>query len=189
MCTTQIPPTSGCSLPQRGLPSSGPSPSPPGRSVESPLPIPTDFVEMLSALSDAGADHLLVGAHALAVHGRPRATGDLDLWIRPTPDNADRVWQAFIQFGAPLQDLGPADLQEPDIVIQFGVSPVRIDILTSLSGLDFQSAWERRETVQLSGLQVPVLAREDLILNKRTTGRLQDLADVEALERPDPQAP
>jgi hypothetical protein len=118
------------------------------------LPIPTDFVEMLSALSGAGADHLLVGAHALAVHGRPRATGDLDLWIRPTPDNADRVWQAFI-----------------------------------LSGLDFQSAWERRATVELGGLQVPVLAREDLILNKRATGRLQDLADVEALERPHPHAP
>lgn len=153
--------------------------------MESPLPIPTDFAEMLSALSDAGADYLLVGAHALAVHGRPRATGDLNLWIRPTPGNAARVWEALDRFGAPLGGLQLSDLTEAETVIQFGVAPVRIDLLTSLSGVEFGAAWARRETVMLNGVPVPVLGREDLIRNKRATGRLQDLADVEALERQD----
>ena len=94
-----------------------------------------DYVEMLAALSAAGAEYLVVGAHALAAHGAPRATGDLDLWVRPTPENARRVWQALEAFGAPLHELTLGDLSRPDVVFQIGLVPQRIDILTSITGV------------------------------------------------------
>jgi hypothetical protein len=141
-----------------------------------------DFVEMLSALSDAEAEYLIVGAHALAAHGRPRATGDLDIWVRPTPDNADRIWAALQRFGAPLHDLTRDDLHTPDIVFQIGVAPSRIDILTSISGVDFGDAWKNRIVVPVSGIDVPTIGREDLIRNKRAVGRPRDLADIAELE-------
>jgi hypothetical protein len=141
-----------------------------------------DFVEMLSALSDAEAEYLIVGAHALAAHGRPRATGDLDIWVRPTPDNADRIWAALQRFGAPLHDLTRGDLHTPDIVFQIGVAPSRIDILTSISGVDFGDAWKNRIVVPVSGIDVPTIGREDLIRNKRAVGRPRDLADIAELE-------
>lgn len=140
-----------------------------------------DFVEMLAALRAAGAEYLVVGAHALAAHGRPRATGDLDLWVRPTAANAARVFQALETFGAPLHELTMADLQTPDVVFQIGVAPSRIDILTSLSGVGFEEAWPSRVTVPISGLEVPVIGRDQLIANKRAAGRLRDLADLEEL--------
>ncbi len=141
-----------------------------------------DFAEMLSALSAAGAEYLVVGAHALAAHGHPRATGDLDVWVRPDATNAEKVWAALTTFGAPLADLRKADLQTPGIVFQIGVAPVRIDILTAIDGVDFESAWTRRLNLEIDGQQVPLLGREDLIANKRAAGRPQDLADVAALE-------
>lgn len=141
-----------------------------------------DFLEMLSALYGTGADYLVVGAHALAAHGRPRATGDLDLWVRPTPQNADRVYRALQQFGAPLRDLTTTDLVTPDLVFQIGVPPVRIDILTSISGVDFEECWRNRISVPIAGLQVPVIGRAEFIRNKRASGRPRDLADVAELE-------
>jgi hypothetical protein len=141
-----------------------------------------DFVEMLSALSGAGAQFLVIGAHALAVHGVPRATGDLDLWVNATPDNASRVWEALSGYGAPLADLALDDLSSPDVVFQIGVSPRRIDILTSISGVEFHEAWSTREIVDLDGLAVPIIGRALLIQNKRAVGRTRDLADIEALE-------
>src|SRR5437867_2530264 len=95
-----------------------------------------DFAEMLDALSGAGAEFMIVGAHALAAHGRPRATGDLDIWVRPTPDNAKRVWSALLAYGAPLDDLKLEDLSTADVVFQIGVAPARIDILTTLTALN-----------------------------------------------------
>jgi len=136
---------------------------------------------MLSALREAGAEFLVVGAHALAIHGRPRATGDLDLWVRPTPENAARVWRALADFGAPLDSITVADLTRPDVVFQIGVAPRRIDILTSISGVEVSEAWGGRGTVPIGDLTVPGLGREALIANKRAVGRLQDLADLEAL--------
>ena len=141
-----------------------------------------DFAEMLAALSAAGAEFLIVGAHALAAHGRPRATGDLDLWIRATPENARRVWQALSAFGAPLDELRLEDLSTADVVFQIGVVPARIDILTSLTGLDFDQAWQRRQTLEVDGLTVAVLSREDLIRNKTALDRPRDRADIEDLE-------
>jgi hypothetical protein len=137
-----------------------------------------DFVEMLAELHAAGADYLVVGAHALAAHGRPRATGDLDLWVRSTPDNARRVYAALQRFGAPLQDLTVADLASPDVVYQIGVPPARIDILTSISGVTFDEGWASRITTAIGELEVPVLGRDCLIQNKRAAGRLRDVADL-----------
>lgn len=141
-----------------------------------------DFIEMLSALCGEGAEFLLVGAYALAVHGHPRATGDLDLWVRPDPGNAARVLQALRRFGAPLENLGAADLARPDTVVQIGVQPVRIDLLTAIDGVEFAEAWSARVTARIEGLEVPVIGRQHLIRNKRATGRTRDLADAEALE-------
>lgn len=141
-----------------------------------------DFVEMLSALCAAGAEFLVVGAHAVAVHGVPRATGDLDLWVRPTPENAQRVWAALKTFGAPLHDLTPEDLARPGIVFQIGIVPCRIDILTQITGVDFGSAWRGKTELAIEGVRVSVIGRNELLANKRATGRPKDLADIAALE-------
>ena len=136
---------------------------------------------MLAALSAAGAEYLVVGAHALAAHGVPRATGDLDIWVRATTDNAERVWRALERFGAPLHDLTVDDLARPGIVFQIGVVPQRIDLLTSITGVTFDDAWANRVHVEIGELEVPVLGRSELVRNKRAVGRTRDLADIEEL--------
>jgi hypothetical protein len=140
-----------------------------------------DFVEMLSALCAAGARFLIVGAHALAAHGAPRATGDLDIWIQPTPDNAARVLTALRAFGAPLFDLGANDLCAPDTVFQIGIPPARIDILTGISGVEFDGAWPRRIDVSIGDLTIGALGRADFVANKKASGRPKDLLDLELL--------
>ena len=141
-----------------------------------------DFVEILSELFAAGADFLVVGAHALAAHGVPRATGDLDIWIRPTPDNADRVLEALRRFGAPLHDLERDDLTRTDTVFQIGVPPARVDILAGISGVVFDDAWKRRLMVPIDGVDVPVISRADFVANKRAAGRAKDLLDLALLD-------
>ena len=143
-----------------------------------------DWFELLTALLEADARFMVVGAHALAVHGVPRATQDLDVWIEPTPENAERVWQALVAFGAPLADLKITtdDLHQLGIVVQVGLPPNRIDLLTTLSGLgDFASASQGQVRHAVRGRPIPFLGREALIQNKRAAGRTKDLADVEAL--------
>lgn len=142
-----------------------------------------DFEEMLRALSDAEADFMVIGAHAVAVYARPRATGDLDIWVRATPENAERVWRALAMFGASLDRLSVEDLSADDVVFQIGVAPSRIDILTTIRGVEFAEAWDRRTEVELAGMSVPVIGREDLIRSKRAVGRERDLADIAELER------
>lgn len=141
------------------------------------------FVEMLSALSGAGAEFLIVGAHAVAAHGHARATKDIDIWINPIPENVTRVWQALGDFGAPLHQLSKDDLLEPGTIYQIGVDPMRIDILTAIEPLAFDSAWTNRATIVVDGLSYPFLGREDLIRAKRAAGRPHDLRDIEALEQ------
>lgn len=143
-----------------------------------------DWYDLLVALVAARARFLVVGAHALAVHGVPRGTQDLDVWIDPDPANTDRVWQALASFGAPLSSLGivPEDLRRPDTVVQLGLPPNRIDLLTSISGIpDFASAWAGRVDQEVRGQRVPFLGRDALIRNKLASARHKDLADVEAL--------
>jgi hypothetical protein len=144
-----------------------------------------DFVEMLAALSEAEAEFMIVGAHAVAAYSRPRATGDLDIWVRATPDNAARVWKALVAFGAPLDELTESDLATEDVVYQIGVVPSRIDILTSIEGVAFAEAWPNRTSVRVGGTVVDILGREDLIRNKRALGRERDLADLAELENPE----
>jgi len=141
-----------------------------------------DFVEMLSELSAAGAEFIIVGAHALAVHGLPRATGDLDIWIRSTPENAGKVWKALIAFGAPLDQLSMNDLSTPGIIFQIGVVPCRIDILTDIDGVEFDEAWANRRYIKIHGIDIPVIGMQELLKNKRAAGRPQDIADVTRLE-------
>jgi hypothetical protein len=153
-----------------------------GPSRERPLLNP-DFRDMLSALCEENAEFLLVGAYALAAHGLPRATGDMDIWIRRSDENAQRVWRALQRFGAPLARLTIEDLKTPDLVFQIGVAPRRIDILTSIDGVEFDEAWPHRKIIALEGLAFAVIGRPHLIRNKRAVGRPQDLADVAWLER------
>ncbi len=140
-----------------------------------------DFRDMLSALSEAKAEYLVVGAHALANHGFVRATGDLDCWINPTPENARRVFRALQVFGAP-DWISLDDLSHPDRIIQIGVEPVRIDLLTSIDGVSFTEAWAARVLTEVDGLHLPVLSRAHLLINKRATGRPQDRVDADRLE-------
>lgn len=145
-----------------------------------------DFRDMLSALLDAGAEFLVVGAYSMAVHGHPRATGDLDLWIRATDSNAERVWRALKQFKAPMRELKIEDLQVPDTVFQIGVAPRRIDLLTSIDGVEFDEAWPRRKMVEIDGLRLAVIGREDLLRNKLASPRPKDKADAAWLETDNP---
>jgi hypothetical protein len=127
---------------------------------------------------------MVIGAYAVGVHGHPRATKDLDVWIEATPDNAGRVIHALRQFGAPLSGLSEEDIATPGVGFMMGIPPRRIDVLTKISGVEFADAWPRRIEASFgAGLRCPVISIADLIINKRASDRLQDRADVEALER------
>jgi hypothetical protein len=143
-----------------------------------------DFRDLLRALVASKARFLVVGAHALAFHGVVRATLALDVWVEPTPENAKRVWAALAEFGAPLHALrvDAGDFTRPNALVQFGSPPNRIDILTTISGLKFDAAWNDRVESEVDGVVIPFLGREHLIANKRAAGRKKDLVDAEALE-------
>lgn len=142
-----------------------------------------DFRDLLTALNDLGARFLVVGAHALAAHGVPRMTGDLDIWIEPTTANSLRVWNALVHFGAPLETLGVQriDFETRNQVIQLGLPPYRIDVLTSLSGIDFDEAWEGRLQGVMFDVPVAFLGRTAFVRNKRASGRPKDLEDIRSL--------
>jgi hypothetical protein len=141
-----------------------------------------DFADLLHAFSDAKFRFLIVGAYALAIHSRPRATGDLDIWVEPTPENARRVIQALRAFGAPLERVEQKDFEQPGVVFQIGVPPRRIDLLTDLTGLTFPEAWEDRVSHRVLDSDVDFLGKASLIKNKRALGRPKDLVDIALLE-------
>lgn len=145
-----------------------------------------DFRDLLVLLADAGVEFVVVGAYALALHGAPRASGDIDLFIRPSPPNAERVFQALTRFGAPLQSAGvtAADLAQPGAVYQIGLPPRRIDLLTEISGVSFDEAWASRIETEVERRTVPFIGREAFLKNKQATGRPKDLADIARLRRP-----
>jgi hypothetical protein len=142
-----------------------------------------DFLDLLTALNAADARFLVVGGYAVGVHGRPRATKDLDVWIEASVDNARRVMQALRDFGAPLGDLVESDFETPGTGFKMGEPPSRIDILTQIQGVRFEDAWPRRLETSFGSVRCGVIGRSDLITNKRAAGRPQDLADVAGLER------
>ncbi len=143
-----------------------------------------DFLDMVKALNRARVEYLVVGAHAMAVHGVPRATGDFDVWIRPGRDNGERVLNALREFGAPVSDHGLTieDLERPDTVYQMGLPPRRIDLMTGISGIGFEDAWKSRVIAEVEGILIPVIGRSSLIKNKRAAGRTKDLVDLEILD-------
>lgn len=141
-----------------------------------------DCKEFIALLRSEGVDFLVVGAAALAAHGRPRYTGDIDLWIRCDEQTSRRMERVLARFGFGSTGLKAADFAEPDKVIQLGVAPNRVDILTGLTGLEFDAAWNKRTELPLDDHTLPFLDKESLRANKRATGRPQDLADLEALQ-------
>ena len=143
----------------------------------------SDFSDLLRTLLNAGADFLVVGAHALSVHDRARATKGLEVWIPATDDNARRVWNALASFGVPLDRLTIDDLVDEDTVFQIGVAPVRIDLLTSISGVTFDEAWPARLEVERDGLMIPFIGVDAFLRNKDASGRDQDRVDAARVRR------
>jgi len=141
-----------------------------------------DFVDLLRAFAAHDVRFLIVGAYALALHGRPRATGDLDVWVEPTPENAAKVMAGLSEFGAPMAEISEADFSRPGIVYQIGVAPGRIDILTELTGLTFDEAWPGRVRHPFGDVDADFIGREAFITNKRAMGRAKDLGDIEGFE-------
>lgn len=141
-----------------------------------------DFLDLLHALSGAEARFMVVGAYAMAVHSRPRATGDLDIWVEATSENATKVYGALASFGAPLDQLEIDDLATEGVIFQIGRPPRRIDLLTSISGVAFSEAWPRCVAARFGDRKFPVIGLEDLVVNKRAAGRPKDLLDAELLE-------
>jgi hypothetical protein len=144
-----------------------------------------DFLDLIDCFGHEEVEYVVVGAFALAQHGLPRATGDIDFLVRPTIENSRRVHRALSRFGAPLGAAGVAaeDFARPGTVYQIGVVPRRIDILTEATGVPFDEAWGTRVTRDIDGRQVPFLALEALLKNKRATGRPKDAVDADALVR------
>jgi hypothetical protein len=142
-----------------------------------------DFLDFLAALLASDARFLVVGAHALAIHGAPRATADIDVWVDCTRENAARVWRALIDFGVPVEALGisESDFCNRETVVQIGVPPRRIDVMSDISGVEFAEAWPDRVVERVGELHVPFIGRAALLRNKRASGRHKDLGDVQAL--------
>jgi predicted nucleotidyltransferase len=140
-----------------------------------------DFKELLSLFNDRNVEYIVVGGYAVAIHGHPRYTGDLDIWIDPTEVNALKILSALDAFGFGSLGLSQGDFTTSGNVIQLGYPPVRVDILTSIDGIDFSDGRQKRFIVDMDGIQIPVIAFDDLIRNKTASGRFQDLADIEAL--------
>ena len=146
------------------------------------MEIQPDFKELLVLLNAHGVDYLIVGGYALAYHGAPRFTGDLDVFISTTPVNAGKVYSALNDFGFGSVGLTPEDFSRADHVIQLGVPPVRIDFVTTIDGVDWTVAWAGRNHGEYGGVPVCFLGKSEFIKNKKAVGRLKDLADVEALQ-------
>jgi predicted nucleotidyltransferase len=142
-----------------------------------------DDLDLLRAFSVHRVRYLLVGAHAVSFYSEPRTTGDLDLFIEPTAENARRVHAALHDFGAPLDDLSEQDLATPGVVYQMGVAPRRIDLINELSGVTFAECWEGHATVTLGGVAVPVISRAALLRNKAASGRSKDREDLDLLAK------
>ena len=145
------------------------------------MPLPEDWRAFIESLNSNGVEYVVVGAVALALHGIPRYTGDLDVFVRNSAENAKRLESALADFGMGSLGLRAADFVDSYRVIQLGVAPARIDILTSLTGVSFDQAWANRVQAVVGATRVNFIGREELIRNKRTTGRSQDRADLDAL--------
>jgi len=141
-----------------------------------------DYKEMLQILLDNKVKFLVVGAYAMGAHGYPRATGDLDIWVEASNENSKKLYHSLAKFDAPLSELTEETFCEKGIIFQIGVSPRRIDIITHIDGVDFAEAFQTKELIELEGLSIPLISRENLIKNKRATGRDKDKLDADYLD-------
>jgi len=148
------------------------------------MEVQPDFKELLALLNAHGIEYVIVGGYALAFHGAPRYTGDLDIMVKADSENAARIIKALEKFGFGEAGLTPDDFQQVEKVVQLGVPPVRVDILTSLTGVSSDEAFSGRVEGTYGGVSVYFLGRDQLVANKRALGRKRDLADIEALGNP-----
>lgn len=139
------------------------------------------FKEFIESLNSANVEYLIVGGYAVSHYGRPRYTGDMDFWLAVSPDNALRVVETLKDFGLGSLGLKTDNFLEKDVVIQLGREPLRIDLLTGLSGLEFEACFSRRVMIEMDGVQIPFIHLQDLRTNKASTGRAKDLADLDRL--------
>ncbi len=144
-----------------------------------------DFKDLFSTFNDCQVEYLVVGAHAVMFYARPRFTKDLDVWVSPTPENAQRVWRALTVFGAPLQDVTSSSFTDQKLVYQVDIKPNRFDIMMGITGVEFAEAWKSRKHSMYGGIQIPIISRQDLIRAKHAPGRPQDLLDAQELEQLD----
>ena len=142
----------------------------------------SDFKELLKIFADAKVEYLIIGGYAVAKHAEPRYTKDLDIWINNSPENAEKVYLALKEFGAPLTTITIDDFTIPTLVFQIGIEPSRIDILMGLKELNFNECWKRRATAKIGEIEAHFISIDDLIFNKKLAGRPQDLRDAEMLE-------
>lgn len=140
-----------------------------------------DFSEFFDSLIAHDVEFLIVGAYALALHGAPRFTGDIDVFVRPTLPNATRLLQALEAFGFPACPLQPHDIVDPARIIQMGIEPVQIHVMSAIDAVSWNEAWAGREIGDAGGRELPFIGRREFIKNKRAAGRLKDLADIEAI--------
>lgn len=145
--------------------------------------INSDLIDLLRLLNENQVKYLIVGAYAVIYYAEPRYTKDLDIWVEPSKKNAQKLWKALSEFGAPLENVTVADFQNPEIVFQIGVEPNRIDILMGIEGLTFKTAWKRRLKIQFDSVKVSILSIDDLITSKKMAGRLQDKLDLKYLKK------
>ncbi len=146
-----------------------------------------DFSDLLREFIAGQVRFLLVGAHALAAHAEPRATGDLDVWVAHDAENARKVFAALARFGAPLDDVSVDDFTNEDLIFQIGVVPRRIDVITAIDGVSFADAWPKRVELDISDMTVPVIGRAQFLANKRASGRPKDIGDVALVLRHHPE--
>ncbi len=144
-----------------------------------------DFKELLQAFNAETVRYLIIGGYAVIKHTEPRYTKDIDLWVSPDRENSEKVYKALVQFGAPISELQPKDFTKEGFFFTMGIAPSRIDILFHLEELNFEECWDRRVDGSLGETGVVFISRDDLIKNKESVGRLQDLADVEKLRETD----
>lgn len=151
------------------------------------MPLNKDWREFIELLNSNEVEYLVVGAFAVAFHGFPRYTADLDVLVRPTEENASRVLRALSEFGFGKVGISAADLRSPGMVVQLGTQPNRIDLLTAISGVSFEEAWAARRDAELDGIATHFIGRAALLRNKEHTGRAKDLGDAEELRKRDPE--
>lgn len=149
------------------------------------MKINSDFSDLLSCLNQESVEYLLVGGYAVILHSEPRYTKDIDVWIHPTQENSVRTYRALTAFGAPLAQLGlkAEDFQREGYFVQLGREPARVDLIMGLTGIRFEEAWANRIEMELGGVKVPVISRDDLINAKLEAGRPQDLIDAKTLRK------